>query len=166
MHGMILRSGMITSSPLVSPLCFIAQWAASDLTADLPNHGRNRLPLSAETPFPPTLRSSSLSTVPVPTAQAATASFICAYQPFLCLFTLPSRSRAASCNIFCATGILTSASSNLCLWWAFSTSRLSADYISSFAPVPHASSDPTESLLYCLVILGFPVLRSQDLQAI
>lgn len=78
-----------------------------------PNHGRNSLPLSAETPFPPALRPGGLGTVPVPIARAATASSICAHQPFLPLFVLPSRSRAASCNVCGATCILTSASSNL-----------------------------------------------------
>lgn len=132
--GRILHSGMITSSPLISPLRFIAQRVPSDLAAHSPspplwNCGRKSVPLSAEIPFPPSLYPGSLCTIPVPIIRAATSSFIWACQPFPCLFTLPSRSRAASCHIFWATFILISSWSNLCLWWAFSMSCLSANRI-------------------------------------
>lgn len=125
---------MISGSPLISALCFIAQWVPSDLAAHSPssplwNRGRKSVLLSTEIPFPPSLYPGSLCTVSIPITQTATSSFIWACQPFPWLFTLPPRSRAASCHIFWATCILISAWSNLCLWWAFSMSCLSANRI-------------------------------------
>lgn len=134
-HFQHMHSGMIPGSPLISPLCFSAQWVPSDLAAHSPHppplwtRGIKSALLPAEIPWPPSPCRSSLCTVPVPIAQTATSSFIWACQPFLCLFTLPSRSRAASCHVFWATCILISASSNLSLLWAFSMSCLSANSI-------------------------------------
>lgn len=105
-------------------------WSCCSLPLPTSHRGTKSALLPTGIPCPPSPCPSSLCTVPVPITQAATSSSIWACQPFLCLFTLPSRSRAASCHVFWATCILISASSNLSLLWAFSMSCLSANYLS------------------------------------
>lgn len=167
-HGRILHSTVITGSPLISPLCFIAQWAPSDLAAHSPspplwNAGRE-CPAPHRNTFPSFPVSWQPLHSPCPPDSGCSHLLYLSLPAFPLFFTLPSRSRAASCRVFWATCILISASSNLSLLWAFS-SHVFLQTVSFLAPVPHTSSDSRESLLYWPVILGFPVLRSWDLQA-
>lgn len=101
MHGMILHSGMIPSSPvpLLSEQPLILPLVPQTMEETVSHY------LQKHPSLHPAPQQSQHS--PCPHHPAATASFICAEQPFLCLSTLPSRARAASCNIFCATCILT-----------------------------------------------------------
>ena len=169
LRGTILHSAMITSSPLISPFHSVPQ---NDFLSSLwscrcpPKPWQKQPPAICRNTLPSRPAPRQPPHGPCPHRPGCNCFLYLCLPPFLCLFALASRSRAASCNIFCATCILTSASSNLCLWWVFSMSRLSADRISFFAPVPRTSSNPAESHLYWLVILGFPVLRSLYLQAI